>query len=169
MQADILAKVPPLPSGSPAHLFLTLAHHPALLQRFNVLAGLFYVRSALSPYEREATTLRVAARVNCPYEIYQHIPIASQVGLSGDITEAILDSNTDLATFPHELGQLLAFVDAVLEGTVNDDLWGQQALQRGPDQILELICLIGFYRLTADVLNNVRVEIDHELLPNEGN
>src|SRR5690348_4898614 len=47
------------PGGAPLNIFATLAHHPRLLKRFNVLGGLFLSRGLLPPRDREIVILRV--------------------------------------------------------------------------------------------------------------
>jgi hypothetical protein len=48
-------------------------------------------------------------------------------------------------------------------GAISDGRWSDLAEQYEPPALLELVCLVGFYRMTADLLNVVGVELEDEL------
>jgi 4-carboxymuconolactone decarboxylase len=163
-ERELLAKTPTCPDGSVRNIFLTLLHHPQLLKRFNAFAGTFMRFSSISPAEREAVVLRVATRTNCRYEIAQHVPIARDAGLDGDTILAILGQRT-AAQLGERQELLMSVTDELLaEGTISDARWTALAEQYEPPALLELICLVGFYRMTADLLNVVGVELEDESL-----
>src|SRR5215467_9582029 len=68
--------------GPVLNVFATMAHHPRLLKRFNVLGGLFLGRGLLPARERELVILRTAWRAGCVYEFGQHTVIGRRAGLT---------------------------------------------------------------------------------------
>jgi 4-carboxymuconolactone decarboxylase len=59
---------------------------------------------------------------------------------------------------------LLRFTDEALEKPdVSDQAWHAVAATLRDDQLLELIMLVGFYRMTAGFLNAVRVQWEGKL------
>lgn len=144
--------------GEPLNIFATLARHPRLLKRFNVLGGFFLTRGVLPSRERELVILRVASRTNCEYEFGQHVLIGQEAGLTeGEIWQVTQPDvpgpwlETDAA--------LLQFTDELIDTTdVTDATWNEAARRLDEQQLLELVCLIGFYRMVAGLLNGVRID-----------
>jgi 4-carboxymuconolactone decarboxylase len=162
-QRELLSKAPTRSDGSVRNIFLTLLHHPILLQRFNAFGGTFMRFGLLMPADREAVILRVAARTGCRYELAQHLPIARDAGLDDDAILAIVGQRATAKPEPrHEL--LMSVTDELLDrGAISDGRWSDLAEQYEPPALLELVCLVGFYRMTADLLNVVGVELEDEL------
>jgi 4-carboxymuconolactone decarboxylase len=162
-QAQALAKTPALPGGQVRNIFTTLAWQPVLLQRFNALAGTFMRFSTISPYARELVVLRVAATIRCRYELGQHLPLAREAGLGDDTIAALLDPPFRTGLDPADV-LLVALTDQVLaQGEVDDRTWGQ--LQAGYDepQLIELLALVGLYRMIGDLLNVAGVELEPDM------
>lgn len=143
--------------GAPLNIFATLAHHPTLLKRFNVLGGMFLTRGKLPARERELVILRVAWRSGSVYEFGQHTEIGRRCGLTeGEIWQVTqeelpgpwLDADADLLAFTDEL---------VATSDVVDPTWAAVEQRLDTAQTLELVCLVGFYRMVAGLLNSVRV------------
>lgn len=161
-QAEALAGVPTTAAGDPFNIFSTLAHHPALLKRFNAMGGVFSTRSMLTTRTREIAILRVAHRTACEYEWFQHARAARECGLTDSEIDAIADFGPE-SSFPWPRSEhlILAFTDDLLgSDTVADDLWAEMAAQSSASELLELLMLVGFYRMTAGFLNASQVQID---------
>lgn len=162
VQRDILAKTPTGEGGRHLNVFLTLAHHPRLLKRFNVLAGSFQ-KGVLRVVDRELVILRVAGRCGAAYEFAEHSRIALQVGLTqGDIEH--LGAGSVSRTLDGRQRALVEFTDQLLANdAVEDSVWESVPFSDDHAAMLELLCLIGFYRMTAGLLNSARVELEsHE-------
>ncbi len=139
-------------SDQPLNLFRTLVKHPALMKRTNVLAGLFMAKGQLPARTRELVILRVAGRTHCDYEYVQHVPIAGAAGLSTAEIEAC--AGLAEASWSEQDGRVIAVTDSVLDnGAVTDAAWDALAQDYTEPELLELIMLIGFYRMLADVMN----------------
>lgn len=161
-QAETLAKTL-LDGGAPLRIFATLAHHPRLLKRFNVLGGFFLAHGRLPPRERELAILRVAWRTDSVYEFGQHVAIGDRAGLiEGEIWQ-VTQEELPGPWAPSD-ATLLAVVDQVLESCDVDDVaWDAMANWMDTAQLLELVCLVGFYRMVAGLLRTVRIEPEDEL------
>jgi AhpD family alkylhydroperoxidase len=162
-QAQALAKTPALPGGQVRNIFTTLAWQPVLLQRFNALAGTFMRFSTISPYARELVVLRVAATIRCRYELGQHLPLAREAGLSDDTVRAVLDVPARTGLAPGD--QLLAaLADQVLDrGEVDDRTWAELRAGYDEPQLIELLALVGVYRMIGDLLNVAGVELEDDM------
>lgn len=144
--------------GHPLNAFTVLARYPRLLLRINQLGGLFLAEGHLAPRLREMVILRVAKRVRCPYELAQHARIAAQVGLSPLDERSAIGDPDDLA--PDDR-YCLRLVDELLStDMVCDDVWRDACSVLTPQQTLELVLLVGYYRMFAGYLNACQVELE---------
>lgn len=157
-QRDLLAKTIASPEGKPLNIFATMAHHPLLLKRFNILGGLFLAHGELPARERELVILRVAWGTRSVYEFGQHTLIGQRNGLSETEIASLADTLGD-GDWAERDRALLEFVDELLaHETVSDERWSSVAIRWTDQQMLELVMLIGFYRMVAGFLNSVGVE-----------
>jgi len=160
-QSELLSKTLLTEQGRPLNVFATLAHNPKLLKRFNALGGFFLRHGQLAARERELVILRVAARTGSEYEHAQHRVLGTRAGLSGDEIERTRGAlrgwdGVDLA--------LLKFVDEMIDSDGAAVLtWDTMAARFEQDQLIELVLLVGFYRMLAGFLLAVGVELEDEL------
>ncbi len=153
--AEILDKTRVQP-GPPLNIFTTLAHHPRLLKRFNVLGGLFLTRGVLAARERELVILRTAWRTRCEYEFGQHVQLGRRAGLSD---EEIRGVTRDGADWPAGDALLVRLADEIHESRdVSDGLWMDLSRRWDRAGLLELVALAGFYGMVAGLLNAARVQ-----------
>src|SRR5215469_3420885 len=144
--------------GPVLNVFATMAHHPRLLKRFNVLGGLFLGRGLLPSRERELVILRTAWGTKCEYEFGQHTLLGRHAGLTDDEIRRVTEEAAD---WPEGDALLLQLADEIhAHHDVTDELWA--ALQRrwSPAQMIELVTLAGFYGMVAAFLNSSRVQLD---------
>lgn len=160
-QQKLLAKSLAGPDGQALNVFTTLAHVPELMRRVNALGGYFMVHGEIPLRERELVILRTAARARSDYELGQHRWIAAtQARLSQPEIEAAIDTDSEFA-WPSDDQALLEFTDELLlTDTVSDRIWGRVGESLSDHQRIELLVLVGFYRLLAGFLNGVGVELD---------
>ena len=144
--------------GPPLNIFATLAHHPRLLKRFNVLGGLFLGRGLLPARERELVILRTAWRARSEYEFGQHTLLGRRAGLTDEEIRRVTD---DGAAWPDDDAALIRLADEVHETRdVSDELWERLARRWSEAELLELVTLAGFYGMVAAFLNAARVQLD---------
>ena len=155
--AEILAKTKIEP-GPPLNIFATLAHHPRLLKRFNVLGGLFLGHGLLPARERELVILRTGWRAGSEYEFGQHTLIGRRSGL----TEQEIERTTrETGDWPEGDALLIRLADEVHETRdVSDELWTALAERWSTAELIELVALAGFYSLVSTLLKALRVERD---------
>ena len=155
--ADLLAKTL-VGDGPPLNVFTTLARHPRLLKRFNVLGGFFLTRGSLPARDREIIVLRSAWRSGSEYEFGQHVLIGRRSGL----TDAEIDAlATERADWPAHDAALVAVADEVdRDAVVSSATWEALLASYDEQQLIEVVLLAGFYRMLAGLLNTVGVERD---------
>ena len=158
--SETLGKTLLRPGQDPLNIFRTLAVHPALLKRFNIFTGLFISKGELPPRERELLILRVAARTACRYEWHQHVPIAVAAGVS-EQEVAALETDGAEHLWSADDRTLLQVADDLLEtDDVSDAVWARAREAWSDAQLVEMIMLVGCYRMVAGFLRSVRVELD---------
>ncbi len=153
---ETLAKLPAL-DGRPLNIFTTLAHHPLLLKRYIALGGVFLTMNQLPARERELVILRTAWRTGSVYEFGQHTRISLAAGLSEDEIARVASDGRD--GWQAADSALLSAVDELQAADrVGDDTWAELSGRYTEVELLELLALIGFYRMTAGILNSTGVE-----------
>jgi 4-carboxymuconolactone decarboxylase len=158
-QKELLSKTLLTPDSEPLNLFATLAHNPLVMKRVNALGGAFMAHGSLSKRARELVILRVASRIESAYELAQHRVIAARVGIEAEEIERV--ERGDLEGFPDAEAVLLKAADELLASNdLEDGTW--DGLQAGLDtaQIVELIVMVGFYRMLGGFLGSLRVVVD---------
>ena len=164
-QAELLEPYRTFSGGEPFNIFRTLVRHPKLFKRSMVLATGLLVKGALPPRLREIVILRVAWRSHSVYEWGQHV----RIGLDSGLTEDEIDSlATDAAEPPggwSEAERLAVVVtdELCLDVDLGDATWDAAVATWGEQDLMELIFLIGNYRMLAGFLNAARVELDEGL------
>ena len=162
-QAELLEPYRTFSDGEPFNIFKTLVRHPKLFKRSMVLATGLLMKGALSPRIREVVILRTAWRSNSVYEWGQHV----RIGLASGLTQEEIDTlaRDDLeGAWEKEAVVAVAVTDELCAGNDLTDATWQEALdQWGEQDLMELIFLIGNYRMLAGFLNAARVELDEGL------
>lgn len=155
-----LSKTPRGDGGRPLNLFATLAHRPRLMSRINALGGSLMFGSSIAARERELVILRTASLGGCAYEIHHHRGLADAAGMEPAEIEAAIDRSR-VHTWSSDDLALLAVVEQIDARADVDDA-GWEALDGVLDeaQRIDLLVLIGFYRMLAGALNGARVEVD---------
>jgi 4-carboxymuconolactone decarboxylase len=158
-QSALLGKTLLTPDAEPLNLFATLAHNPLLLKRVNALGGAFMAHGSLSKRERELVILRVAVKIGSGYELAQHRVIAARVGIEAAEIERV--EKGDLASFPDGERVLLVAAEELLESNdLGEETWEGLRSSLETAQIIELIVMVGFYRMLGGLLGSLRVVVD---------
>jgi 4-carboxymuconolactone decarboxylase len=143
----------------PLSLFRTIAHHEVLLGRFRQLGSSLLSFGTLDAAERETVIHRVTARAGAMYEWGVHAALfAPAAGFDDAWLERTVHGAPD--DFADERQRLLvALADELHDtATVSDDLWAELQRNWPPDQLVELLCLAGFYRLVSYLVNALRLD-----------
>jgi 4-carboxymuconolactone decarboxylase len=138
-----------------SNVVLTLVRDEDLVTPWLTLAGRLGFGSRLSPRDRELVILRVALRTECEYE-WGHATIALGLGVTAAEVQALSDAS---GAWSNADATLLGAVDEVCaEDCVSDETWAGLAATRDDAQLVELLALIGFYRMNAGMLNSMGVQ-----------
>lgn len=141
-----------------SNVIRVLVRHDELLNAMNPIGTQLLTSQRTSMRDRELAILRVALRSGSPYEWANHVPAA----LAGDATEAEIRALTDPeAAWPDVDAALLRAVDELCaDDGVSDATWAALHATRDDVQLIELLVLVGYYRLMAGVLNSVGVQTE---------
>ncbi|MEV0694435.1 carboxymuconolactone decarboxylase family protein [Streptomyces sp. NPDC050388] len=160
-QAEALGKTPTLPDGTVRNIFRTFAWHPTLLKRLNAYLGTFMRFNQVSAYDREVIVLRVATTVRCRYEMGQHLPIAVEAGLDESTIRAVVSGDGQLGE--HESLLVQATDEFLASGYLSDDVWAGLSERYDEASLVELVALIGQYRMIGDLLNVFGVQLEADI------
>jgi 4-carboxymuconolactone decarboxylase len=148
------------PDGRPAlNIFNTLAHNRPLMKPFMSLGSHFLQEGELDARSREVVVLRVGWRSGAEYEFSQHRSIGRDAGLSDDEIERLcaVDSREwSLA----DLSLIDVADELCRDNSVSESTWHEAASHFTDPQMLELVMLVGFYRMVCGMLNGVGVALE---------
>ena len=144
----------------PLALFRTIARHDALLDRFRSTGSTLLSFGRLAPDERETLIQRTTARCGAAYEWGVHASVfAPQLGLGEDWLRATWSSDASDAAFTERQRLLVRLADELHDGgSVSDELWPELEDGWTPDQLVEAVCVCGFYHLVSFVCGAFSVE-----------
>lgn len=163
-----LAKTPLDEDDAPLNVFATLAHRPRLMARVNALGSCLMFKSLIPGRERELVILRTAATIGCDYELTHHRSLAAASGLTDAEIESAVRGGGD-HRWPDADQALLDATDELLDrADLDDSTWNALDGFLDEPQRIELIVLVGFYRMLGGALNSLRVEVDDRLMTPEG-
>jgi 4-carboxymuconolactone decarboxylase len=161
--AELLAKTMADESGVPLSIFRTMARHPRMMKRFNVLGGFFIANGLLPERERELVVLHTAWRCGCLYEWAQHVLIGGRAGLTAEEIERVATPGREREWEPFDALLLRAADEILTRVDLTEDTWAALGERWGDELRMELVMLVGFYRMAAGFLNATGVVKDDEL------
>ena len=134
----------------------TLVRHEELLKAWLGLAQQLLFSDRVSPRDRELVVLRVALRTDCEYEWANHVQGAIGAGATADELHAL--SNPSAAWSDPDAALLRAVDELCSDDCVSDATWAALAATHDDPQLIEILCLIGYYRMNAGLLNSMGVQ-----------
>lgn len=141
----------------------TLAHRPDLLDAVGPLGAKLLGAGRLPVRDRELVILRVALHTGCAYEWGNHVPGALAGGASADEIRALTDES---ASWPDRDEALLRATDELCTGDcVSDGTWAALREVLDDGQVIELLFVVGYYRMMAGFLNSAGVQVEPGRLP----
>ena len=158
--AELFAKGLRRPDGEVLNIFGALANHPDLLRRWLVFAAHTLSKCTLTPRDRELLILRTGWNCRARYEWGQHVLIALECGISPAEIEAVKRGADDPSWSAGD-ALLLRAADELHEASgLSDATWAALSAGYRPEQVLDLVAVVGNYHLVAMFLNTLRVPLD---------
>jgi len=137
-----------------------IANAQSIFRQRSRLSNALFTQTAIDPKLREIAILRTAKDCRSIYEWTQHVPAAKHVGVTDDQVSAI--ENWQVAKCFSEVERLvLQFTDEV-NANVKAARTTLEALRQhlSPQEIIELLVIIGHWRQTASILETTEVELE---------
>ncbi|KRF17277.1 4-carboxymuconolactone decarboxylase [Nocardioides sp. Soil797] len=143
----------------PPAVFLTLGRNRRLFWGWLHFAGRLMPGGRLPRRETELVILRVAAASGSSYEWTQHEGLGRKAGLSTPEVEAIAGRSEH--AWSERDAMLLAATDELLhDADLSDATWRRVREHLDERTTVELLMLVGHYRMLATALNTLRVRPD---------
>ena len=146
------------PGMAPLKLFRSMAHNPRVLQR--MLAGGLLDRGSIALRERELLILRATALCGAEYEWGIHIALlAAKAGLTdAQVRSLTTGSPTDPCWTDPADRAVLAAVDGLhARHDLTDDEWDALTAAVGPDGVVDLMLICGWYHAISYVARAARL------------
>jgi len=144
--------------GEPLNEPRTLAWHPLLLKRFTLFAGFFLTRTTIPERARELLAMRTIHLAGCEYLFGHHQLSAPDAGLTPDEIVRIRAANAGWAPWD---ALLITVADEMwATGNLSDDTWSELARSFDEPQLLEIVMLVGFYRMVCAFIETLRIQLE---------
>ena len=128
---------------------------------FTAFASALFKADALSPRLREIAILRVGHLSHCDYEVYQHEALGRFLGLTDEDFHAIAAGGAAAERLGQEAVDVIAFVDDIVHNVrAGDARFDAVRCHLNPQQVLDLILVIGFYMMVCRFLETTGVDMD---------
>lgn len=149
--ADALRRLMGRADVEPLALFRTIAHHDALLDRFRQIGSTLLSFGRLEAADRETVIHRTTARCGAGYEWGVHAAtFAPALGLGDDWLRATWSGAAGDPAFSPRQALLVRMCDELHDtATVSPALWAELEDEYDAAQLVELVCLAGFYHLVS--------------------
>jgi 4-carboxymuconolactone decarboxylase len=145
--------------GKPVNLYRALANSPDLLAAWIEFAWSVRQKPATSRRLRELMIVRGAALMGCDYELSHHRQMARRSGVSEDELDE-LDAWRQAPGFSPAERAALAFMEAMVEGSVPDAVNAELARHFAAAERVELALTAGLYCMVPRVLDALRVPLE---------
>jgi 4-carboxymuconolactone decarboxylase len=157
--AETLRRMMP-PDVEPLRLFRTVAHNPAVLDRFRTIGAYILNFGRVDPLDREVLLHRTCARCGCEYEWGVHVvAFGRPLGMTEEQLRATVLDGSDAPVWSERQRLLVRLADELHDtATVSAGLWAELVQLWDDAQLLELIATAGFYHLVSFTANAAGVE-----------
>jgi|SRR5271165_6021793 len=151
-----------LPENTPpTNAFRMLAHTPAIAASVLRLILALLTETDLNPRLREMLILRVAQRCDGQYAWVQHAAIAAIVGVEHEQIAALEHGAAPDGLFTDRERTAFIFADEVLDTChATDRTFAAVRAMFSPSEILELLLLIGYFRMICGVMTTLHIELE---------
>ena len=147
------------------NVFRLMANADTIFIEWLRYGGALLGETALDPVLRELAILRVSRLTpGAEYEWVQHAGIGKAVGMTDEQLLALERDDVGAAAFDALQRAVLELTTQVIEdGSPSDDVYDAIAARLPPREIIELLAVIGAYRMLGTVMATARIDIDGPL------
>jgi AhpD family alkylhydroperoxidase len=151
-----------LPENTPAaNAFRMFAHAPAVGAATLRLVFALLIETALDPVLREVVILRVSQQCECQYAWAQHVAIARRAGVEEAHIAALEQGEAPQSLFDQRACAAFALADDILKNCRASDRAFTVVLNLfSPREIVELLLLIGYFRMISGVMTTLDVDVE---------
>jgi len=133
---------------------------PTVLPGFMDMAKAFWTELSLAPRHRELLVMLVARHTGCAYEAAQHTPVARVAGITDAELQRLAATGGAGWPDPAEADLLDAGRQLLRDCTLTEETVTGLRDRFSDREIVEIVLLIGYFRMVAGLLNALDVEID---------
>ena len=164
-QREVAAEISAGPRGEVRGPFIALIHNAELARRKQALGEHLRWGNKLPPPLLELAVLYTARQWNCQHEWYMHEKLARKAGLAPGIFEAIANGKEPQGMSADESLVYKACAQAHQSGRLDDEIFAALRERFGPDGVLDLLVLNGYYSAMAMVLNTAGMPLPDNAMP----
>jgi alkylhydroperoxidase family enzyme len=135
-----------------------LAHRRDLMAAWLEFGAHLTTEGRVSFRTRELMILRVGLRSSCEYEWANHVPGALSAGVTAAEIEALAKGTGSWSDADAAVLDLVD--DLCADNCASEKTWKALTATRDEGEIIELLMLIGFYRMNAGFLNSLGVQAE---------
>jgi len=146
--------------GTIFNLRATLMRHKDLFLRWGLFASQVYVHSDIPTREKEIIILRAAWLCKSEYEWEHHLIGGKRAGLTDDDINSIKEGSEAEGWEPFDSALIRAVEELYLDNFITDSTWKMIAERFEPNQLIEIIFIVGYYSLLASALNTLGVQLE---------
>ena len=125
-------------------------NNPEMFKGFASLSGRVHSTSRLSDRTREILVLRTLYRIGSTYQSSLHEPVALKAGVTTRELAALKDG--DFTSFSAPEKAALNFCEATDSVTTTDELWLATTHHWSPQEVSDMVLLVGFYAMAGRYL-----------------
>ena len=152
------------PGGVGTGPMSVLKHSPELSRRAIPLFNYVRNESSVPRKARELAMLTAARAMDCPYIWNAHVGLGRQAGLSDSLLDALRDNKPLPSLSPDEAAVVNLGREFFETHRVSQETFQQALEQFGPQGLVELTTLMGYYAMLAFTANTVDLGLPHELV-----
>jgi alkylhydroperoxidase family enzyme len=143
----------------------TWANHPALMKAQRDLQVHLLRDSPLPPRLRELAILRIGWRCNARYELAQHARFGLRAGLDEAELARVTEGPDAAGWSPIEAAIIRSADEMYEDHFVSDETWSVLAAELSPEQMIDLLSVVGRYWTVSVVLNSIGVQLEDDTRP----
>jgi alkylhydroperoxidase family enzyme len=136
-----------------------MVRHPDLFVAHFALAQIFFSDKILPARDRELAVLRTGWLSQAPFEWGGHVPIAKASGVTAEEVERVIQGSAAAGWSKHDRALLRAAEELHNASMISDETWADLSETFNDKQLIELIMLIGQYKMVAYYQNSLRFRL----------